>query len=329
MNTYFSNSSIRRASSVKNTNSVQIFVRLFVWIISFVILGIISMMARGESVQGIESFLSLGILYILLNAWLASVISGMFHILPEWQNMVLLKLGKFDSVRKAGFFIIPPFVYSIASIVDIRIETRQVEATNTLTKDNVPTKVTAAVEFRIEDSRKAVIDVQNYRQSVIWLATEALKNTIGSMTLKELLSEREQIAISLKEHIDKGAVVYGIDVRAVRITDIDTPQSLIEELAVIARARRAAEAKKIQADAEVQVANKIFQASEILKRSSGGMRLRELQVLNEMSKEESSMVIVYPYGDRAGQGIANAAAGTEKRDVKEKSKENQELLKQD
>ena len=321
MNTYFS------TSSVRNTNSVQVFVRLFVWLISFVILGIISIMIKRESVQGIESFQSLGLFSLLFNAWLASVMSGMFYILPEWQNMVLLRLGKFDCVRKAGFFMIPPFIYSVASIVDIRIETHQVEATNTLTKDNVPTKVTAAVEFRVEDPRKAVIDVQNYKQSVIWLATEALKNTIGSMTLKELLGEREQIAISLKKHIDKGAIVYGIDVRAVRITDIDTPKSLVEELAVIARARRGAEAKQIQANAEVQVAHKISEASEILKRSPGSMRLRELQVLNEMSKEESSMVIVYPYGDRIGQEIASAAAGMKKNDIREKRKETQKGLK--
>ena len=216
--------------------------------------------------------------------------------------------------------MIPPFIYSVASIVDIRIETRQVEATNTLTKDNVPTKVTAAVEFRVEDPRKAVIDVQNYKQSVIWLATEALKNTIGSMTLKELLGEREQIAVSLKEHIDKGAIVYGIDVRAVRITDIDTPETLIEELAVIARSKRAARAKQIQAEAEVFVAEKIAEATDILAKHKGGFRLRELQVLSDISKEESSMIIIYPHSDREGQNIANAAAGSRTKTTEEKQK---------
>jgi len=221
-----------------------------------------------------------------------------------------LRLGKFDSVRGAGYFVIPPFIYSVAAIVDTRIETKQVEATNTLTKDNVPTKVTAAIEFSVEDSRKAVIAVQNYRQSVIWLATEALKNTIGSMDLKELLSERDQIAVSLKKQIDQGAADYGVDVRAVRITDIDTPPSLVEELAVIARSRRAAEAKQIQADAEIAVAEKTAAASKILSEQHYGMRLRELQVLDEISKEESSMVIIYPYGDRTGHEIANATAGS-------------------
>ena len=289
-----------------DTGSVQFFIRAFAWIVSFIILGILLYVLRTIFGQIIYTLWVPG---LVLNAWLASIVAKMFYVLPEWKSMVLLRLGKFESVKGAGFFIIPPFIYSVASILDNRIETRQVEATNTLTKDNVPTKVTAAVEFKVEDSKKAVIDVQNYRQSVIWLATEALKNTIGSMDLKELLSERDQIAVSLKEQIDQGANVYGIDVRAVRITDIDTPSSLVEELAVIARARRAAEAKQIQAEAEVEVANKIRQASEILSREKGSMRLRELQVLNEISKEESVMVIIYPYGDRTAQEIANAAAG--------------------
>lgn len=246
---------------------------------------------------------------IIFNIWVASIIAGMFYIIPEWERVVVLRLGKFESVRGPGFFIIPPFIYSVASVVDTRIETHQVEATATLTKDNVPTKVTAAVEFRVEDPKKAVLDVQNYRLSVTWLSTEALKNTIGSLDLKELLSERDQIAKKLREQIDEGAVVYGIDVRAVRITDIDTPSSLVEELAVIARARRASEAKQIQADAEVLVAKKIAEASEILNQAKNGLRLRELQTLTEIAKETGNMVIVYPYGDRAGQEIANSKAG--------------------
>ena len=287
-----------------NTGLVQFFIRLFVWIISFIVLqGLLSVSGK------IFSFELFSGISILITGVVASVIANMFYILPQWQSMVVLRLGKFKSVKGAGFFIIPPFIYSVAAITDSRIETQQVEATNTLTKDNIPIKVTAAVEFKVESPKKAVIDVKNYRQSVIWLATEALKNTIGSMNLKELLSEREQIAVSLKDQIDKGAVVYGVDVRAVRITDIDTPKSLVEELAVIARARRGAEAKRIQADAEVEVANKIAEASEILGKHKGSMRLRELQTLNEMSKEESSMIIIYPYGDRAGQEIASATAG--------------------
>lgn len=297
----------------QTTNSVQTFVRGLVFIVSAIILGVLLILplaSLSNNLMGSSGPFAIPAAIFVF--WVSAIISRIFYILPEWQAMVVLRLGKFDGVRGAGFFIIPPFIYSVASIVDMRIETHQVEATATLTKDNVPTKVTAAVEFRVEDAKKATIDVQNYRSSVIWLSTEALKNTIGSLDLKELLSERDQIANSLKQQIDQGAAVYGVDIRAVRITDIDTPQSLVEELAVIARARRAAEAKKIQADAEILVAEKIAEAGAMLNESKHGMRLRELQILSEMSKEESSMVIIYPYGDRNAQEIANAAGGTQK-----------------
>jgi len=291
---------------VSKTNSVQVFIRAAMFVGTFGFLLLLEYLFSGGSL-GLSSPI-LPVL-IFINFVISAMVSKMFYVLPEWERMVLLRLGKFDSVKPSGFFIVPPFIYSVASILDTRIEIRQVEATNTLTSDNVPIKVTAAVEYKVEDPRKATVDVKDYRQSVIWLATEALKNTIGSMDLKQLLNEREQIAASLKEQIDRGAVVYGVDVRAVRITDIDTPTSLIEELAVIARAKRAAEAKKIQAEAEILVASKIAEATRILNEEQGSIRLRELQVLNEMSKEESAMIIVYPYGDRHGKDIANAAAG--------------------
>lgn len=294
-----------------NTNTVQSFIRGLAWIVSMLVFSVFLAMLAGVSNLMFGTPAVFVIPGLLISMYLSGIIAGMFYILPEWQEMVILKLGKFDSVKGAGFFIIPPFIYSVAAIVDRRIETQQVEATATLTKDNVPTKVQAAIEFRVEDARKAVIDVQNYRLSVTWLSTEALKNTIGSLSLRELLSERDQIAEALKVQIDQGAADYGVDVRAVRITDIDTPETLIEELAVIARAQRNAEAKRVEAEAEVLVAEQMAKAATILTNSKAAMKLREMQILSEMSKEESATIIVYPYGDTMGENIAAASAGVQ------------------
>ena len=292
-------------------NSVQSFVRTMAFLVTLGLLFLVELpifsFARGDA-MGI-----LVTIFLVINSMVASLISKIFFILPEWERVVLLKLGKFTGVRGPGFFVIPPFVYSVADILDTRIMTKQVEATDTLTKDNVPIKVTAALEFNVEDPEKAVIRVQNYLSSVIWLSTEALKNTIGGLDLKELLSNREEIAKSLKQQIDAEAENYGINVRAVRITDITTPEKLIEELAVIARANRASIAKQIQADTEVEVARKLKEASDILAKSKGGFKLRELQILSEMSKEESSMIILYPQGDAEGKNLANASVSLKER----------------
>jgi regulator of protease activity HflC (stomatin/prohibitin superfamily) len=115
----------------------------------------------------------------------------------------------------------------------------------------------------------------------------------------------------LKAEIDAAATDYGVNVRAVRITDVTAPPSLVEELAVIARAERSATAKRIQADAEKDVAAALAEATKMLDEQEGSMQLRQIQALLEMSKEESAMIIVYPMDSLAGQSIANATAGAQ------------------
>lgn len=295
-------------SMFTSTHTVQRFVRTAAFFFTLIvfspfIFGIFTAATATESPGGFI----IGVVISILAFWAASIISSMFYILPEWERLVLLRLGKYVGVRGPGFFVIPPFIYSVANIVDTRIMTHQVEATATLTKDNVPTRVTAAIEFEVESPKKAVVDTQDFIKSVTWLSTEALKNTIGSLDLRELLSNRDEIASQLRQQIDESAANYGINVRAVRITDIDTPPELIEELAVIARARRAAQAKQIQADAEIAVANKMAEASKILSSQAGGFKLREIQNLAEISKEESSMIIIYPGEPGMGQQIAGSS----------------------
>jgi len=260
---------------------------------------------------GFAGLIFRGIVISLIILWLANIIARIFYVLPEWERLVLLRLGKSVGVRGPGIFLVPPFIYSVAAFIDIRIMTYEVTATRTLTNDNVPVDVTAAIEMEVEDPEKAAIDVQNYWKTTEWASMEALKSTIGSNDLRPLLSERENIASALKKEIDEAAKDYGVNVRAVRITDIAAPDTLIEELAVIARAERGAKAKQIQAEAEKEVAIALSEASKTLASQEQTMELRQLQALLEISKEESSTIIIYPADGLHGGSIAAATSGAE------------------
>lgn len=240
--------------------------------------------------------------------WIGNVLAKVVYILPEWDRMVLLRMGKSVGARGPGLFFVPPFLYSVARIIDIRITTYEVKATKTLTRDNIPIDVIAAVELEVEDPERAAVRVRDYWKTTEWAAMEALKSTIGGNDLRPLLSETEKISNMLKAEIDSAAKDYGVNVRAVRITDVTAPPSLVEELAVIARAERSAEAKRIQADAEKDVATSLVEATTTLAHQEGTMELRQIQALLEMSKEESSMIIIYPM-DSLGGTIAAATAG--------------------
>ena len=263
----------------------------------------------GVDIAGPTTRLAFGMIKTGVIFWIANTLAMMFYVLPEWERLILLRLGKSVGSKGPGLFIVPPFLYSVANIVDVRITTYEVKATKTLTMDNIPVDVTAAVELEVEDPEKASIDVRDYWKTTEWASMEALKSTIGRNDLRPLLSETENIASSMKAEIDEAAKDYGVNVRAVRITDVSAPPSLIEELAVIARAERSAKAKQIQADAEIVVANSLAEASRTLAAQEGSVQLRQIQALLEMSKEESAMIIIYPMDSLAGSQIANATAG--------------------
>jgi regulator of protease activity HflC (stomatin/prohibitin superfamily) len=301
-------------------NPVQSFIRNFVRLVVFVplfwafalpdfrTLWVTAERTAGASVPGL---LALGIAKTLLFLWIANVLARIFYVLPEWERLVLLRMGKSVGARGPGVFFVPPFLYSVARVIDIRISTYEVKATKTLTKDNIPVDVIAAVELEVENPEMAAVRVRDYWKTTEWASMEALKSTIGANDLRLLLSETEKIASMLKAEIDAAAKDYGVNVRAVRITDVTAPPSLIEELAVIARAERSAKAKRIQAEAEKQVAESLKQASETLSAQEGTMELRQIQALLEMSKEESSMIIIYPVDSFGGQMIASASAGSQ------------------
>lgn len=294
-------------------NPVQAFIRNFIRLVVFIPLWLIFGLGNFTRALGgasVEQFFYGGIKTLIV-LYIANVLAGMFYILPQWERLVLLRMGKSVGTRGPGLFIIPPFIYSVARILDVRIQTYEVKATKTLTRDNIPIDVTAAIELEVENPEKAAIAVQDYWKTTEWASMEALKSTIGGNDLRPLLSETERIAADLKKIIDGAASDFGINVRAVRITDVGTPPSLIEELAVIARAERSAKAKQIQADAEVNVANALAQASSILSNAEGGLELRQIQALLDISKEESAMVIVYPMDSVMGGSIAAAAAGNQ------------------
>ena len=295
-------------SFIRNTIRLVIAVPLWLWITlpDFKVLW-------DESAPGVNmpTRLIIGFIKFIVIFWVANIIAKMFFILPQWERLVLLRLGKSVGARGPGLFIIPPFIFSVARILDVRITTYEVKATKTLTRDNIPVDVTAAVELEVEDPEKAAIDVQDYWKTTEWVSMEALKSTIGGNDLKPLLSETDRIAAELKTGIDAAAKDYGVNVRAVRITDVGTPPALVEELAVIARAERSAKAKQIQADAEVAVATALADATEILTAQDGSLELRQIQALLDMSKEESSMIIVYPANSLMGQQIASASAGSQ------------------
>ncbi len=310
------NTAISSIKSRRALNSVQRTLRMLIWLGIFAVLSIITVIITvilwawpGQAVG--TTYLFLGGLASLI---LPGMVSRCLYVIPEFRRVVVLKMGEFDGVRGPGkCWVIPypPFYQSVAAELDIRIKTRVITAAQTLTKDNVPVGCEAVIFWRVEDPQRAALDVANYAEAVFQAANSALKDTVGTLELTDLLGEREKMAHQLKDIIDSAASGFGVDVSSVEITDIHVPEDLIQELSVLAQSRRAAQAKVAEAEVEKVIAQKLEEAAEIM--GPKAMVLYRLNVLERLGREEGSQIVVYGLGQsnkQMGEMLAATAAGT-------------------
>lgn len=313
--------------TTRSLNTVQAFLRLVIFLFSLAVFFGITLLLSGV-MTAIAKFLGPATLALggFVSLILAIMVSRTLYVIPEYERVVLLRLGKFIGVKGPGLFWVipyPPFFRSVAATLDIRIQTRVIKAAETLTSDNVPVGTEAVIFMRVEDPERAALHVANYNEAVFQAANSALKDTVGTMELSDLLGDRQTVSDKLKNIIDSAAASFGIDVTSVEITDIHVPTDLIQELSVLAQSRRSAEAKIAEADAEKAIAEKLQEASELL--SPRAMEMYRLNVLERLGREEGSQIVVYGMGgkDEAMEtGIAAAAAGAGPRqEVKTRSGE--------
>jgi regulator of protease activity HflC (stomatin/prohibitin superfamily) len=226
-------------------------------------------------------------LIVLAVLFLASAI----RILNEYERGVIFRLGRVMSRAKGpGLIILIPVVDRLVKI-SLRLVAMDVPPQDVITRDNVSVKVNAVIYFRVMDSIKAVIEVENYLYATSQLAQTTLRSVCGGAELDELLSDREKINTQLQEILDKHTDPWGVKVTTVEVKHIDLPQDMQRAMARQAEAERERRAKVINAEGEHQAANRLAQAAEIIAEHPMALQLRYLQTLREVSAENNSTTL--------------------------------------
>ena len=226
-------------------------------------------------------------LIVLAILFLASAI----RILNEYERGVIFRLGRVMSRAKGpGLIIIIPVVDKLVKI-SLRLVAMDVPPQDVITRDNVSVKVNAVIYFRVMDSIKAVVEVENYLYATSQLAQTTLRSVCGQAELDELLSDREKINSQLQEILDKHTDPWGVKVTTVEVKHIDLPQDMQRAMARQAEAERERRAKVINAEGEHQAATRLAEAAEIIAEHPMALQLRYLQTLREVSAENNSTTL--------------------------------------
>merc|ERR1712211_213623 len=210
----------------------------------------------------------------------------------EYERAVIFRLGKIKKGGAVGpgLFFVLPCLDNIVT-VDLRTVTFDVPPQEILTKDSVTVAVDAVVYFKVFNPMKSVVNVANASQSTRLLASTTLRNMLGTKILADVLSDREEIAKSMLEHLDTATDEWGIRVERVEVKDVRLPQQLQRAMAAEAEASRQARAKVIEAEGEQKASKALKDASDIISASPAALQLRYLQTLSTIAAEKNSTVV--------------------------------------
>jgi regulator of protease activity HflC (stomatin/prohibitin superfamily) len=231
--------------------------------------------------------------------WLAGGLAILAFLVPQtimvadqWERAVVLRLGKLTAIRGPGMFAIVPFIDNVASWLDQRIQTTEINAEKALSKDTVPVNIDAIVFWQIHDPERAALEITNYRQAIMQVAQTSLREIVGSSLLSTLLSERKQGDQLLREEIGRKTSEWGVSVLSVEIRDIGVPPGLQDAMSRQAQAEREKLARVLLGQAEQEIAQKFVEAADIYARSPAALQLRAMNIIYETTKERGATILI-------------------------------------
>ncbi len=208
----------------------------------------------------------------------------------QYERGVKYQMGKYIGMMEPGWRLVIPVIQSYTK-VDIRTKATDVPDQEAITKDNVSTRISAVIYYKINDASKAVLEVENFFYAIDQLAQTTMRNVVGEVELDELLANRDKVAQRIKEIVEKTSNEWGLHVMSVELKDIILPENMKRTMAKQAEAEREKRATIINSEGEVVAANNLAKAALTMQNAPGALHLRTLNSINDISSDQSNTVV--------------------------------------
>ena len=266
---------------------------------------------------------TLNIVIILAIGLIVTLYKGI-NIVPQGEEWIVERLGKFSRTLSPGLNIIVPYIEAVRQRITTRDIILDIPQQEVITRDNAVIHTNAVTFARVTNPRDAIYGIEDFRVAIQQLVMTTLRSILGEMDLDEALSNREHIKAKLKDSIIDDVADWGVTVKSVEIQDINPSESMqdsMERQAAAERERRAIEttaegnknAAILEADGKLEAAKREAQAQVALANASAeAIRLisdniqdkelpamfllgdRYINSLEQISKSENSKFVIYP-----------------------------------
>jgi regulator of protease activity HflC (stomatin/prohibitin superfamily) len=220
-------------------------------------------------------------------------------VLREYERFVIFTFGRFTGTKGPGLVFVVPLAQKPVK-VDLRVRVLNVPVQDVISRDNVSVKVSAVIYFQVSSPDAAIIQVEDFEAATSQLAQTTLRSVLGEHELDAMLAERKRINDNIQAILEEHYQSWGIRVLNVEIKNIDLNETMIRAIARQAEAERNRRAKVIDAEGELQAADRLRQAGNILAERPQAMQLRSLIALQTIAGEKSPTIVFPVPMDLAG-----------------------------
>lgn len=264
------------------------------------------------------------VLVALLAMVVAAIVLGV-KIVPQSQNWVVERFGRYLRTLEAGLHVVVPFVDQVRHRVDV-LERQLPEMTNsTITSDNVTIEIKLAVLIRVRDAARSVYRIANLDTGIATTVTGTVRSVIGRMDLDSVQSNRRQIIDAIETELRQASEEWGVLISRVEVVDVvvdeETRRAMQMQLnaererrAMVRKAEGEREATQLAADAQLYAANRQAEAKRVLAEAeayamntiaaaiAGGGALaagfeiqkQQVQAIGELAKGPSAKLVLVP-----------------------------------
>ena len=246
--------------------------------------------------QGLDIFWIVLPIVIFIAIFLACWLLAGIKVILEYERLVIFRLGKYKRTIGPGVVYILPILEK-AQKVSLRIVTADIPRQEVITRDNIPVLANTVVYYKVERPEDAVIKIENYAFAVRQYTQAALRDVVGNMELDSVLTERDKIAADIRGIVDTETNEWGIDIKSIKIQEIELPAEMKRAMAKQAEAEREKRAAIIASEGELAAARNLSEAAAQMAGEPGALQIRTLQTIRDISQDPSEKIVIFMPGD--------------------------------
>ena len=246
--------------------------------------------------QGFDPlFIIIPVIVVILIFLTCFLLAGIKVIL-EYERLIIFRLGKYKRTIGPGVVYVLPILEKSRK-VDLRIVTADIPRQEVITRDNIPVLANTVVYFKVEKPSDAIIKIENFAFAVRQYTQAALRDVVGNMELDGVLTERDKIASDIRELVDQETNEWGIDIKSIKIQEIELPAEMKRAMAKQAEAEREKRAAIIASEGELASAKNLAEAANMMASQPGALQLRTLQTIRDISQDPSEKIVIFMPSD--------------------------------